>query len=74
MAEDHCACRQFESLEGASVPAYISAYLDSINDLTVIHQRYRCRMCGQAWERRSPNNESDNKRASLVRLGEIQKK
>ncbi|HEX8747572.1 MAG TPA: hypothetical protein VF717_10255 [Pyrinomonadaceae bacterium] len=65
MSQPKCSCASFQHLEGASVPAYIKAFLDKAaapgKDL------FRCRACGRLWEKHAP----DEKRArpSLVRLG-----
>jgi hypothetical protein len=68
MSQSKCSCETLERLEGASVPAYIAAYLDSITqDITEEKNRYRCRVCGREWVKRSPENESEGKRPSLVR-------
>jgi hypothetical protein len=54
-------------LEGASVPAYINAFLE-LKDRRDPEQKhlYRCRVCGRTWARRAPDDE--HARPSLVRL------
>ena len=71
MADEKCACKQFERMEGASVPAYVSAFLDPASS---IDRHYRCRVCGQEWEERSPGSANDGKRAHLMRLDGVRKK
>ncbi|HEY0005642.1 MAG TPA: hypothetical protein VGB17_12600 [Pyrinomonadaceae bacterium] len=64
-----CSCQSFERLEGASVPAYISAFLEEQARVARSEQRrYRCRVCASTWERREPRHEGEGKRPSLVRL------
>ncbi len=64
-----CSCGSFERLEGASVPSYISAFLDPVGGHTAADKnRYRCRVCGRHWEKRSPEIKSQGTRPSLVRL------
>ena len=71
MEETKCPCATLERLEGASVPAYISAYLDKVEDETSEEKnRFHCRVCGREWERRVPENEGEGKRPSLVRQKE----
>jgi hypothetical protein len=68
MSERKCSCETLQRLEGASVPAYICAYLDEAAGATPEEKnRYRCRVCGRAWEKRWPENKSEGKRPSLVR-------
>ncbi|HUQ33070.1 MAG TPA: hypothetical protein VM095_13195 [Pyrinomonadaceae bacterium] len=68
MSERKCSCASLERLEGASVPAYICAYLEQAGRETPEEtNRYRCRVCGQVWEKRYPENRSEGKRPSLVR-------
>ncbi|HKC65236.1 MAG TPA: hypothetical protein VKB86_16460 [Pyrinomonadaceae bacterium] len=69
MEEAKCSCATLERLEGASVPAYISAYLNQIEgNIPEEKNHFRCRICGREWERRVPENEREGKRPSLVRL------
>ncbi|PYS49813.1 MAG: hypothetical protein DMF68_08850 [Acidobacteria bacterium] len=69
MEEAKCPCANLERLEGASVPAYISAYLDRVEgEASEEENRFRCRVCGRGWEKRLPENEREGKRPSLVRL------
>jgi hypothetical protein len=63
-----CSCAQFEKLEGASVPAYIKAFLDEAENTPVEKNRYRCRVCGREWEKRAPEVKSAGTRPSLVRV------
>ncbi|HEX8846226.1 MAG TPA: hypothetical protein VF791_16375 [Pyrinomonadaceae bacterium] len=50
------------------MPAYISAYLDPTGRETPAEpDRYRCRVCGCVWERRTPENEQEGERPSLIR-------
>ena len=68
MAEASCGCKEFARLEGASVPAYISAFLSLIEGTTADESHYRCRVCGREWEKRSPSGEHESRRPYLVRL------
>jgi hypothetical protein len=61
MSERKCSCASFERLEGASVPAYIAAFLEQEEK-----DRYRCRVCGREWEKRAP--EKEGTRPSLVKF------
>jgi hypothetical protein len=65
MSQRKCPCETLERLEGASVPAYIIAYLDQP---TKEKNLYRCRVCGREWEKRLPASMKDGRRPSLVRL------
>jgi hypothetical protein len=68
MSEGQCSCAKLERLEGASVPAYICAYLEQSGHATPEEMsRYRCRICGEGWEKRWPEKGSDGKRPSLIR-------
>ena len=61
MSQSKCSCDSFERLEGASVPAYIAAFLDQTRGADPAEKnRYRCRVCGR---RCDPNA------ADLVRHG-----
>jgi hypothetical protein len=51
-------------LEGASVTAYISAFLEQAEK-----NHYRCRVCGMPWEKRVPEDKREGGRPSLVRSG-----
>jgi hypothetical protein len=66
MSETRCSCDRYERLEGATVPAYISAFL-AANDAagTAKAESYRCRWCDQEWQR---HLDHDNKRPSLIRI------
>ena len=69
MNQTKCSCEQFERLEGASVPAYISAFLEQTGGATPEQKnRYRCRICGREWEKRGPEIKSEGTRPSLVRV------
>jgi hypothetical protein len=69
MDQAKCSCDKFERLEGASVPAYIAAFLEEGNpDAHSKKKRFRCRTCGREWERREPPAKSEGKRALLFRL------
>jgi predicted restriction endonuclease len=64
-----CSCDQFERLEGAGVPAYISAFLEQFHRSNGVQQNhYRCRVCGREWEKRGPRVDAEGVRPSLVRL------
>ncbi len=67
MSEAECSCASFARLEGASVPAYVTAFLDEVKgENRPGVKRYRCRACGRAWEKRPPA--AGGGRPSLVRL------
>lgn len=69
MEQPRCSCAQFDRLEGASVHAYISAFLEQQGRAaTEEKHRYRCRVCGREWEKRAPEIKSEGTRPSLVRL------
>lgn len=69
MDKPKCSCEQFEKLEGASVPAYIKAFLEQPGHVTPREKnRYRCRFCGREWEKRVPEINSEGTRPSLVRV------
>jgi len=69
MSDQKCSCDQFERLEGASVPAYISAFLEQFDRSNPAQQkRYRCRVCGREWEKRGPHVSAEGVRPSLMRL------
>ncbi len=70
MSQPQCSCASFEKFEGASVPAYINAFLEDESRTDASKKdRYRCRVCGREWEKRAPDEKSDGKRPSLVRIG-----
>jgi NAD dependent epimerase/dehydratase family enzyme len=70
MTERKCACSQFERLEGASVPAYIKAFLEQVGESEGKSKDfYRCRVCQSEWERRAPETKNEGTRPSLVRVG-----
>jgi len=70
MSEAKCSCASFERLEGASVPAYIAAFLDEIKDVEEAAnvKRFRCRVCRHQWEKHFPQTKSEGTRPTLVRL------
>jgi hypothetical protein len=71
MSQPNCSCAAFAHLEGASVPAYINAFLERLGRAdSQPPQRYRCRVCGRIWERRAPAAGSAGARPALVRLDE----
>ncbi|HEY0546378.1 MAG TPA: hypothetical protein VGC91_13450 [Pyrinomonadaceae bacterium] len=63
MTQAKCSCAKFERLEGASVNAYISAFLEQAES-----NLYRCRVCGSLWERRAPEVKREGGRPSLARV------
>ena len=70
MSQPKCSCESFERLEGASVNAYINAFLDQVGSKTPAEKnRYRCRVCGREWEKRAPEMKSEGTRPSLIRIG-----
>ena len=70
MSRMNCSCESFERLEGAGVPVYIRTFLDENGYVGDGKKRYRCRVCGREWEKRSPQTKSEGTRPSLVRLGD----
>jgi hypothetical protein len=69
MSQPKCSCESFERLEGASVPAYIAAFLEQAGrSIEEEKRRYRCRLCGREWEKRAPAEKSEGVRPSLVRI------
>jgi hypothetical protein len=73
MSQPKCSCESFERLEGASVNAYINAFLEQADHdaaTPASKNRYRCRVCGREWEKRAPDVKSAGTRPSLIRLGE----
>jgi len=68
MDEKRCSCASFEKLAGASVPAYIAAFLDDLGRADKAKKNiYRCRVCGREWERHVPQDQSEGTRPSLIR-------
>ena len=69
MSAAKCSCEKFERLEGASVNAYASVFLEDLGR-TDPHKknRFRCRVCKREWEKRAPDAEAKTARPSLVRL------
>jgi len=69
MSAAKCSCEKFDRLEGASVNAYASAFLEDLGQSdTRKKNRFRCRVCGREWEKRAPDAKTGSKRPSLVRL------
>lgn len=63
-----CSCENLKRLEGASVPAYIAAYLEQVKGATTGEKNlFRCRICGRQWEKHAPEEKSEGKRPSLIR-------
>jgi rubrerythrin len=61
-----CACEQTESLRGAAVNAYLTRFLERVEDMADPTQGiYQCRICGTRWLRRSKDAQHP---AELVRL------
>ncbi|HEX8175117.1 MAG TPA: hypothetical protein VF543_08360 [Pyrinomonadaceae bacterium] len=67
MSEPKCSCEAFHHLEGASVPAYIKAFLEP-EDKSAAPDKdlFRCRVCGSLWEKHAPYEK--RARHALVRL------
>ena len=71
MEQPQCSCAKFDHLGGASVPAYIRAFLDQAGGPSPSEKtRYRCRVCGREWEKHAPEVKGEGTRASLVRVSE----
>ena len=68
MSRAKCPCETLERLEGASVNAYIAAYLDQVGRTVEEKNHFRCRVCGRLWEKRASQTASAGKRPALVRL------
>ncbi|HZT60583.1 MAG TPA: hypothetical protein VFA21_18405 [Pyrinomonadaceae bacterium] len=69
MSAAKCSCEKFERLEGASVNAYASAFLEDLGRSDPQKKnRFRCRVCEREWEKRAPDAEAGSTRPSLVRL------
>jgi hypothetical protein len=69
MSQPKCSCDKFERLEGASVNAYVNAFLEDLGRTEPTHKdRYRCRVCGREWEKRPPD--AEHARPSLVLVSE----
>jgi len=67
VSQPKCSCAAFERLEGASVPAYINAFLEPADRRDQTQKnRFLCRVCGRIWERHAPDDQ--HARPSLVRL------
>jgi hypothetical protein len=65
----NCSCAKFERLEGASVPAYVAAFLEDLGRLDPSRKnRFRCRVCGREWEKRAPLDKGQSTRPTLVRI------
>lgn len=72
VTQQKCSCATFDRLEGASVPAYINAFLDDLGRAEPARKNhFRCRVCGRVWEKRAPAADSTGTRPSLVRLAEV---
>ena len=71
MPEPGCSCASFERLEGASVPAYVAAFLEDLGRTDPsLKNRYRCRVCAREWEKLDPAAGAGRTgRPSLVRKG-----
>jgi hypothetical protein len=68
MSEGKCSCERLLRLEGASVHAYICAYLEQPGSATSEEKTlYRCRVCGRAWEKRWPESKREGTRPALIR-------
>jgi hypothetical protein len=68
MSQAKCSCETLKRLEGASVAAYIAAYLDQAGQSSPEEKnRYRCRVCGREWKKHAPDNKSGGKRPSLIK-------
>ena len=69
MSAAKCSCEKFDRLEGASVGAYASAFLEDLGRTDPQKKdRYRCRVCQREWEKRAPDAKTGSARPSLVRL------
>ncbi|MBA2646141.1 MAG: hypothetical protein H0U81_05005 [Pyrinomonadaceae bacterium] len=71
MNAQNCSCAKFGRLEGASVSAYVAAFLEELESASPSpsgSKRYRCRACGREWEKRAPEVKAAGTRPSLVRL------
>jgi hypothetical protein len=61
-----CACEQTESLRGAAVNAYLTRFLERVDDAAdPIRGTYQCRVCGTRWLRQAKDAKEH---AQLVRL------
>jgi hypothetical protein len=68
MSAPKCSCQTLDRLKGASVNAYINAFLDQVGRATPEEKNlYRCRVCGREWEKRAPEIKSEGTRPSLIR-------
>jgi hypothetical protein len=64
-----CSCEKFERLEGASVNAYVAAFLEETGPAEPDRKnRFRCRVCGRLWEKRAPEAGQGGTCPSLVRI------
>ena len=71
MSGAKCSCDKFERLEGASVNAYASAFLEVLGRAEPSEKsRLRCRVCGTLWEKRAPDAGEQRARPSLVKVSE----
>jgi len=70
MTAPKCSCEKFERLEGASVNAYVAAFLEDLGRADPEKRNlFRCRACGRTWEKRAPEEKAGSTRPSLVRTG-----
>ena len=61
-----CACEQTESLRGAAVNAYLTRFLERVNESPAqTPGTYQCRICGARWLRQERGT---NQPAQLLRL------
>lgn len=65
MTTRQCSCETLSRLEGASVPAYVRAFLE---EAEAKKGHYRCRVCGRRWEKRPAEKSGAGTRPSLVRV------
>lgn len=69
MSGPACSCEKFERLEGASVNAYVAAFLEDLGRADPAEKNlYRCRVCGREWEKREPEVKTGSTRPSLIRV------
>jgi NAD dependent epimerase/dehydratase family enzyme len=71
MSSPVCSCEKFDRLEGASVGAYVAAFLEDLGrDDPKQKNRFHCRVCGRQWEKRAPETQTGSTRPSLIRKSE----
>jgi hypothetical protein len=69
MSQPKCSREKFERLEGASVNAYASAFLEDLGRADAsLKDRYRCRVRGRECRKHPPD--ANHARPSLVRVSE----